>query len=421
MSVVNGKRIIVGVTASIAAYKAADLVSKFNQAGALVDVVLTPKALEFITPLTFSSLSQRSVWQDLWEPSGQAAANHIELARSADLLLIAPATADVIARLAYGMADDLLTAIALAATAPLVIAPAMEHHMFQHPATQANLALLAERGAYIIPPEVGRLASGESGPGRLPDTNTLLGAVRLVLGRNGDLAGKRVIVTAGGTQEPIDPVRYIGNRSSGKQGFAIAEAARDRGAKVILIAGATTLPTPFGIERIDAFTAQAMHEAVMSACVDADVLVMCAAVADFAPITPAAHKIKKEEITGTADADLILALRRTTDVLGDINAQRDRFPRLVRVGFAAETHAPIEAGRDKLVRKGLDFIVVNDVSNSDTGFGASANHVWLAYPDGQIVEHPLQAKDLIADRIWDAVVAILAARHTHAMVSFPPA
>ena len=267
MSILAGARIIVGVAGGIAAYKAADLVSKLTQAGALVDVVMTERAREFVAPLTFSALSQRPVWADLWEPTGAAAARHIDLGRAAQIILVAPATANVIARLAHGMADDMLTAIALASTAPLVIAPAMETHMLAHPATVANLATLRERGAHIVPSEEGRLASGEVGAGRLPDTATLLGAARLVLGLGGDLRGRRVVVTAGGTQEAIDPVRYIGNRSSGRQGFAVAEVARDRGATVTLIAGVTTLATPYGVTRIDATSAAAMHSAVLAACV----------------------------------------------------------------------------------------------------------------------------------------------------------
>ena len=408
MSILQSARIVVGVTGGIAAYKAADLVSKLAQAGALVDVVMTARAREFITPLTFSALSQRPVWGDLWEPTGAAAARHIELGRAAQLLLIAPATADSIARLAHGMADDMLTAIALATTAPLLLAPAMETHMLAHPATQANLAILRARGAHIIPAEEGRLASGEIGAGRLPDTATLLGAARLVLGTHGDLRGRRVVVTAGGTQEPIDPVRYIGNRSSGRQGFALAEAARDRGATVTLIAGVTTaLATPYGVTRITASTAQAMRDAVLAACEGADALVMSAAVADFTPETVAAHKIKKREVAAKDGADLTLRLTRTPDILSDLAAARERYPQLVRVGFAAETRDIAAAARDKLARKGLDLVVANDVSQPESGFGAPTNAVWLARRDGSLTELPLLPKETVAERIWDEVVALL--------------
>lgn len=413
MSGVQGARIVVGVTGGIAAYKAADFVSKLTQAGAVVDVIMTANAREFVSPLTFSALSQRPVWSDLWEATGQAAARHIDLGAAADLVVIAPATANTLARLAHGMADDMLTACVLAATAPLVIAPAMESHMLAHPATQANLATLRARGAHIIPPDMGRLASGEVGAGRLPDTATLIGAARLVLGAQGDLAGKRVVVSAGGTQEPIDPVRYIGNRSSGKQGFALAEAARDRGATVTLVAGVTDLPTPYGVTRVDARTAEAMREAVLAACATADALVMSAAVADFTPETVAGHKIKKRETTGTDGADLVLRLRRTPDILSALHAEQAQFPKLVKVGFAAETRQVVAAAHDKARRKGLDLVVANDVSQPGSGFGTPTNQVWLCYPDGRILELPLLSKADVAERIWDAVVTLLAARVTH--------
>ena len=410
MSILQGARIVVGVTGGIAAYKAADLVSKLTQAGALVDVVMTAHAREFVTPLTFSALSQRPVWSDLWEATGTAAARHIALAAAAQLVLVAPATANTIAKLAYGMADDMLTAIALATTAPLLIAPAMEPHMLAHSATQANLATLRERSAHIIAPEVGRLASGEFGAGRLPDTFTMLGAARLVLGTQGDLAGKRVVVSAGGTQEPIDPVRFIGNHSSGKQGFALAEAARDRGASVTLVAGVTDLPTPYGVTLVAGHTAQAMRDAVLAACVGADVLVMSAAVADFTPEVVAAQKIKKREAQAVDGADLTLRLRRTPDILADVYAMQEQYPGLIRVGFAAETRAVQAAGQEKLTRKGLDLVVANDVSQPGSGFGTPTNQVTLLFRDGRILQLPELPKAEVANHIWDAVVAMLAAR-----------
>lgn len=410
MAVLQGAHIVVGVSGGIAAYKTADLVSKLTQAGALVDVVLTENAREFITPHTFSALSQRPVWSDLWEPTGQAAARHIDLGHNAQLLLVAPATANVIARLAHGFADDMLTAIALTTSAPLLIAPAMEQHMWSHSATQANLALLTERGAHIVPPASGRLASGQIGTGRLPDTATLMGAASLLLGKGGDLAGKHVVVSAGGTQEPIDPVRYIGNRSSGRQGFAIAVAARDRGARVTLVAGATDLPTPYGITRIDATTAETMRGAILTACSDADALVMSAAVADFTPMTVADQKIKKREQSGRDGVALNLALRRTADILSDLAEQSARFPRLVRIGFAAETSNVLAAAHDKLARKGLDLVIANDVSDPQSGFGSSTNRVWICYPDGRSVDLPLLSKDEVADHIWDAVVPLMQGR-----------
>ncbi len=409
MSVLHGKRIVVGVTGGIAAYKTADLVSKLTQAGALVDVILTERAREFVSALTFGALSQRPVWADLWEPTGEAAARHIELAQGANLILIAPATADVIARLAHGMADDLLATVVLAATAPLVIAPAMEPHMLAHPATQANLATLAGRGVVVIAPEHGRMASGETGAGRMPETAALMGALCQTLGRAGDLAGRRVVVTAGGTHEPIDPVRFIGNRSTGKQGFALATNARDRGAAVTLVAGVTELPTPYGVTRQDVTTAQEMRDAVLAACESADALVMSAAVADFTPITVADHKIKKRDAAG-GDVALTLQLRRAPDILADLEAERARFPRLIRVGFAAETTDLVHNAREKLARKGVDLIAANDVGVPGSGFGTATNRVTLFFRDGRILELPELLKDDVAGHIWDAVVALLAAR-----------
>ncbi len=410
MSILQQARIIVGVAGGIAAYKVVDVVSKLNQAGALVDVVLTETAREFVSPLTFSGVSQRQVWSDLWEPTGSAAARHIELASAAQVILIAPATANTIARLAHGFADDMLSAVVLASGAPVIVAPAMEHHMYVHAATQANIATLRDRGVTVIPPDSGRLASGEIGMGRLPDTQTLIGAIRKVLGSAGSLRGKHVVVTAGGTQEPIDPVRYIGNRSSGKQGFAIAQAAVDRGAQTTLVAGVTDLPTPFGVTRINTHTAQEMRDVTLSECRHADILVMCAAVADFTPIDPGKQKIKKQEVQGSQDADLILRLRKTSDILGDLQAQHEEFPHLIRVGFAAEPHNPLAAGLDKLQRKGLDMVVVNDVTDPASGFGSPTNRVWLCLRNGKVVEYPLLPKPEVAERIFDAVSEIIAAR-----------
>src|SRR5689334_909457 len=259
------KHIVVGVCGGIASYKAVDLVSKLQQAGALVDVIMTEHAEDFVRPLTFATMSHRSVYSDLWEPSGKAAETHIALAEAADLLVIVPATANTIAKLAHGIADNMLTAVALATRATLLLAPAMYKEMYTHPATQANLALLRDRGAFIVEPEVGRLASGAVGPGRLPETTVLLGAITMALGRQGDLAGRRVVVTAGGTQEPIDPVRYVGNHSSGKMGYSLAAEARDRGADVILISGPVALDAPYGVEVRRVETALHMRDAVFDA------------------------------------------------------------------------------------------------------------------------------------------------------------
>ncbi len=421
--VLRKKRIVVGVCGGIAAFKAVALVSQLQKAGALVDVVMTERASEFVSALSFSSLSHRPVYADLWEPTGQAAARHIELGREADLLVIVPATANTIAKLAHGIADNMLGAVALATTAPLLIAPAMEQQMYRHPATQANLAVLRERGAIIVEPEVGKLASGEVGAGRLPEPETLVQAIRQALGRTGPLAGRRVVVTAGGTQEAIDPVRFIGNRSSGLMGYALAEEARDRGAGVVLISGPVNLAAPYGIEVVRAPTALEMRAAVLMALglgqadgpgapeQTADALVMAAAVADYRVEHPAAEKLKKEPGSG----GLALTLARNPDILGDVDAALKQAEqraggaarRLVRVGFAAETTNLEAYARAKLEAKGLDLLVANDVSRADSGFGTVTNKVWLLHRDGQVEDLAVLPKTEVAAVIWERVEALL--------------
>jgi phosphopantothenoylcysteine decarboxylase / phosphopantothenate---cysteine ligase len=406
---VLGKRIIVGVCGGIAAYKAADLTSKLQQAGALVDVILTAHATEFIRPLTFSTVSHRPVYTDLWEPSGQAAAHHIELGSAADLLVIVPATANTIARLAHGLADDLLTTTVLSSTAPLLIVPAMEQHMYQHPATQANLRILAERGAVIIPPDTGHLASGEVGVGRLPETGTILAAIQTLLGQHGDLAGRRVVVTAGGTAEPIDPVRYIGNRSSGRMGFALAEEARNRGADVTLIIGTVTVPPPEGVAIQQATTALAMRDAVVTATAAADVLVMAAAVADYRTARPAREKIKKGSSAENPDGSLTLQLVRNPDILAEL-ATGSSNGTLIRVGFAAETTDLHQHAIQKLGGKGLDLLIANDVSKEGSGFGTLTDEVVIYSRDGTAEPLPLLPKVRVAEAIWDRIVTLLSGR-----------
>ncbi len=402
----QGKRIVLGVCGGIAAYKAADLTSKLQQAGALVDVVLTKHALEFVRPLTFSTLSHRPVFTHLWEPTGEAAARHIELGRDADLLVIAPATANTLAKLASGMADDMLTTVALASPAPLLLVPAMEQHMYEHPATQANLQLLQERGAMIIPPETGHLASGAVGVGRFPDTTTILAHIRRLLGRHGDLAGRRVVVTAGGTREPIDPVRYVGNLSTGLMGFALAEEARDRGADVTLIVGATTAPEPAGIEVRHVGTAVEMRDAVFAAIVDADVLVMAAAVADYRVDHPATQKIKKGSSSENADGSLTLHLVRNPDILAEI-ADLAQAEGLIRVGFAAETTELVVHAASKLTTKRLNMLVANDVSKAGSGFGTATNEVTILHSDGRVEQLALLPKIEVAAAIWDRIAPLL--------------
>ena len=409
------KRILVGICGGIASYKAVELVSRLQQAGALVDVIMSERADEFVRPLTFSSLSHRPVYSDLWEPSGRAAETHIALAEEAELLVIVPATANTIAKLAHGVADNMLTAVALATQAPLLLAPAMHQNMYTHPATQANITLLRERGVFIVEPEVGRLASGEVGIGRLPDTSVLLGASNVVLGRNGDLAGYRVVVTAGGTQEPIDPVRYVGNRSSGKMGYALATEARDRGAHVILISGPVVLDVPYGVEVRGVETAIQMRDAVHDAIIDADVLVMSAAVADFRPAEVATQKLKKSESQELAEQNgFFLRLVRNPDILEELadsvytNPGNERSGRrLVRVGFAAETSNLVVYASAKLITKHLDLLVANDVSRSDSGFGAETNKVHIFHANGAVEDLPVMPKIGVAAAIWDRIVSLL--------------
>lgn len=409
-----GKRIVIGICGGVAAYKVADLVSKLRQAGADVDVILTEHAERFVSALTFSALSQRPVYSDLWEATGEAAARHIALGREADLLLIAPATANTVARLAHGMADDLLTTVALATSAPLLLAPAMETHMWQHPATQANLRLLEERGATVISPESGRLASGESGVGRLPETPELLAWISQRLGRSGDLAGARVIVTAGGTREPIDPIRYIGNRSSGLMGFAIAEEARDRGAEVVVIAGAVSAGAPHGVTLRRIETAMELRDATLEAVRGATALVMAAAVADYRIERPATHKIKKGSADENPDGSLSLRLTPNPDILAELNAlvAGGDITQLIRVGFAAETTDVERNAASKLARKGLDLLVANDVTKPGSGFGSQTNEVTLLGADGGVEHLPLLSKRDVARAIWDRVANIRNAGHS---------
>ncbi len=404
------RHIIVGICGGIASYKAVDLVSKLQQAGALVDVIMTEEAGEFVRPLTFATMSHRPVYSDLWEPSGKAAETHIALAETAEVLAVVPATANTIAKLACGLTDNMLTAVALATKAPLLLAPAMYKEMYAHPATQANLALLRERGATIVEPEVGRLASGAVGPGRLPSPETLLGAINMVLGRTGDLAGRRVIVTAGGTQEPLDPVRYLGNRSSGKMGYALAAEARDRGADVILLSGPVALTPPYGVELHQVQTAMQMHAAVQRFIPTADALIMSAAVADFRPASQAAQKIKKQRTVDGEDG-FSLRLIANPDILGELaqtlDEPRGKGQRLVRVGFAAETEAVEANAREKLRRKRLDLLVANDVSRTDSGFGTETNKVLIFHADGAVEDLPVMPKTGVAAAIWDRVVPLL--------------
>jgi phosphopantothenoylcysteine decarboxylase/phosphopantothenate--cysteine ligase len=398
ISLLQSKRILLGVTGSIAAYKAADLASQLTQAGAEVDVILTEAATKFITPLTFQSLTGRTAYSDLW--GSDAHVIHVGLGERADLLVIAPATADVIARLAHGLANDLLTVTALAARCPVLVAPAMDGGMFAHPATQANLKTLAERGVTLLGPAEGRMASGLVGRGRMVEPEEILGHVRLALGRKGPLAGRRIVVTAGGTQEPIDPVRFISNRSSGKQGFAVAQVALDRGAQVTLVAGPTALGAPIGARRVDVTTAAEMAEAVL-AVADADALIMAAAVADFRPAQVADQKIKKAAVP-------LVELETTVDILSAVAERREATGKpTVVVGFAAESENLIENAREKVFRKKLSLIVANDISAKDAGFSVDTNRVTLIGSGGGVEPLPLMSKEQVAEVVLERVAGLL--------------
>lgn len=397
------RNIVLGVTGSIAAYKAADLASKLTQAGARVDTVMTPEAVRFVSPVTFESVTGRRAHADMWHPADGLTEAHVALARAADVMVVAPATATTLARLALGLAEDMVSLTALATRAPLVVCPAMDAQMYGHPATQGHVAVLKGRGAHFVGPEEGRLASGHLGLGRMAEVQTIMGAVRLVVGGNGDLAGKKIVVSAGGTQEPIDPVRYIGNYSSGKMGFAIAEAARDRGASVVLVTGPSALPDPYGVPTIRVRRAEEMRDAVLSEAEGADAVIMAAAVADYQPERVANGKIKREE----TDA-LTLRLVRTPDILGELATKRG----LVKVGFAAESHDLLANARLKLERKGLDLIAANDITAEGSGFGADTNKVTILDAEGQ-EELPLMSKYEVAWRILDRVLEFFRKRAPH--------
>jgi len=396
---VEGKNILLGLTGSIACYKAAELASKLAQQGAVVETILTESAQRFITPLTLQSVTGQRAYtdRDLWGSQGHI--QHIGLGRNADLLVIAPASANTIAKIAHGIADNLLTVTALAARCPLLIAPAMDGGMFANPATQANLDILRQRGCLIVGPAEGHLASGMVGIGRMVEPLELIGHIRLALSRNGPLKGTTVIVTAGGTQEPIDPVRAITNRSSGKQGFALAQAALDLGAQVILIHGPVHLTPPVGAQPIQVLTANEMLDAVMAHLSQASVLVMAAAVADFRPIQAAAQKIKKEG--GIPQ----LKLEATLDILSHVaDYRRQNGSPQVVVGFAAESQALLENARLKLAAKRLDFIVANDITAPDAGFAVETNQVSIISADGSTQSLPLMSKAEVASEVMEQVI-----------------
>jgi phosphopantothenoylcysteine decarboxylase / phosphopantothenate---cysteine ligase len=401
-----GKHILLGVTGGIAAYKSAYLVRELMKAGAEVQVVMTPAATEFVTPLTLAVLSRREVIVEMFPASPEQATEewtrHIELALWADVMLIAPASANTIAKVAYGLADNFLTTLVLALRCPLVIAPTMDVDMYNHEATQSNIATLRERGCVIIPPESGELASGLSGPGRLPDAEVLLTHLGDVLNSvHRDFRDIRVLVTAGPTQEPIDAVRYIGNRSSGKMGFALAAAAAQRGAEVTLISGPVQRATPRNVRRIDVTTAAEMEQAVLKEFSRCDVLIMAAAVADFAPLKPSPGKIKREKLPGTT---LTLEFKQNPDILKTASSRKSH---QLMIGFALETENGVENAGKKLAAKNLDLVVLNDPTAEGAGFGADTNVVSLVSADGTVEHLPRKSKIDVAHAVLSRIAPLL--------------
>jgi phosphopantothenoylcysteine decarboxylase/phosphopantothenate--cysteine ligase len=390
----DGRRILLGVSGGIAAYKAAELVRLCVKAGAEVRVVMTRGAQQFITPLTMQTLSQHPVAIDTFDLQQEATVGHIDLADRAELVVIAPATANVLAKLAQGIADDLLTTIALATRAPILVAPAMNVNMWQHPATQANIKALAERGVQVVGPDAGDLACGWIGAGRMSEPPEIARAIERLLGPR-DWNGLNVLVTAGPTWEAIDPVRYVGNRSTGKMGFAIARAAARRGARVTLVAGPTALATPPGCERVDVESAREMHEAVFARADQQAAIVMTAAVADYRPAAVGEQKLKKDALGESPS----VALTANPDILAELGARGRRMP--VLVGFAAETEDVERHAVEKRKKKGCHLLVANDVSEPGSGFGTDTNRVLIVGGDDAVEKLPLLGKDEVADRILD--------------------
>ncbi|MFC9751418.1 bifunctional phosphopantothenoylcysteine decarboxylase/phosphopantothenate--cysteine ligase CoaBC [Streptomyces sp. NPDC056921] len=391
-------KVVLGVSGGIAAYKACELLRRLTESGHDVRVVPSESSLHFVGAATWSALSGHPVSTEVWNDVHEVP--HVRIGQGADLVVVAPATADMLAKAAHGLADDLLTNTLLTARCPVVFAPAMHTEMWEHPATQENVATLRRRGAVVIEPAVGRLTGVDTGKGRLPDPGEIFEVCRRVLARGPvepDLAGRHVVISAGGTREPLDPVRYLGNRSSGKQGYALARTAVARGARVTLIEANTGLPDPAGADVLHAGTAVQLREAVLKAAADADVVVMAAAVADFRPAEYATGKIKKKD--GQEPAPI--ALVRNPDILAEVAGERAR-PEQVVVGFAAETDDVLANGREKLRRKGCDLLVVNEVGERRT-FGSEENEAVVLAADGGETQVPYGPKEALADTVWDLV------------------
>lgn len=395
----KGKSVVVGVCGGIAAYKVVDVVSKLKKRGAEVDVIMTAHAERFVTPLTFRSLSHRPVITDMFEEPGQWDIRHISLAQKADMFVIAPATANIIGKLASGIADDMLSTTVMATKAPVLIVPAMNYNMYANPVVQQNIERLKALGYLFMEPGTGVMAEGTSGKGRLPEPDVIVETVAGILKPRRDLEGLKVLVTAGPTREPIDPVRYITNHSSGKMGYAVAEAAAERGAEVLLISGPVSIEKPAGVDFVAVTTAEEMHAAVMKNYEACDILVMVAAVADYRPSEVSDIKIKKKE----EEEELTLRLQKNTDIskeLGSIKENR------ILVGFCAETNDLLENARKKIDAKNLDLIVANDVTMEGAGFGTDTNIIKLVKRDGSVIELPIMSKLMAAHRIMDEIAAL---------------
>ena len=396
MTNLDDKSVVLGISGSIASYKAVDLASKLVQMNASVDVVMTPAAREFVTPLTFAAITHRPVVTSMFEPQSELSINHVALAERADIVAVVPATANTMARIAHGMADDPISATVLATRAPVMVAPAMDANMYDSRATQANVETLLERGIHVAGPAEGRLASGLVGKGRLLETADLLGHIRVLLGRDGDLAGRKIVVTAGGTQEAIDPVRIITNHSSGKMGHAIAEAARDRGARPVLLTAPSALADSVGVKAVRVDSALSMSDALNRECLDADAVIMAAAVADWRVAEVASRKVKKSD-SDTWTIDLV----KNPDLIAGISSDK-----IVKVGFAAETESLVENAKSKLVSKDLDLIVANDITASDAGFASDDNRVIILDRQGGIDRLPLMSKYDVGVEVLNRVLPL---------------
>ncbi len=395
--VLQGKHVVLGVTGSIACYKAVDLASKLTQAGALVDVIMSEDATRFVRPLAFGSITHRPVTTSLFDPQSELSVEHVALADRADILVVAPATANTLAKMSLGLTDNALIATYAATVAPVMVAPAMDGHMWENAAIQENIGRLRDRGVRVVGPDSGYLASGKVGVGRMAAPEVIVGHVRAMLGSGGPLSGRKIVVSAGGTREPLDPVRLITNRSSGKMGHALAEAARDMGASVTLVTSSEILESPPDVETVRVETALEMQVAVEEACPGADALVMAAAVSDYRPDGTSPHKLKK---TGEA---LEVRLVQNPDIIAGIRGPR------VKVGFAAESEDLLENARGKLVAKGLDMIVANDITDADSGFSVDTNRAVILTADGGVDRMPLMSKLELAHKVLERAGKMLEA------------